>query len=145
MSSNFNINAKKKAQGSFITLLSIFIVGCSSAPREITAKIPLLENQDVMMNFSLVDEQYWSIFENDVITQIQYQTKMAQLDTSYTSALGLHCRTLTYQSPLKDSSVINRVVCREGTQTENASPWYMTNALVEDHTLLHNSQLSGVQ
>ncbi|MGF1697512.1 hypothetical protein L4C54_17765 [Vibrio lamellibrachiae] len=134
----------------FISIVSLFLAGCSSAPREITAQVPLLDDQKITQNFIVTDSSYWSMFANNAISQVQYQQQSVQLGATYTSALGLHCRSFHAINNQQDTVMSNRVVCREvqsleNTQSNEKSPWYMTNALVEAHAPKSNAQLNGAQ
>ncbi|OIQ25363.1 hypothetical protein [uncultured Vibrio sp.] len=154
MLSLVNIKYDIKSSYLIVSLCSVFLTGCSTAPREVSANIPLLEMENITKNVIVTDNHYWSLFENNATSTINFQQQNVQLGTPYKSALGLHCRSLHSASNVMDSTLSNRVVCRDAQapnqkSDSSESPWYLSNALVDSYiqqpSQKNNDQLNGAQ
>lgn len=116
----------KHIRNTSLLILTVGLTACVSPPRNVDAEIPLVTPSSFVSS-ELVPSQYWSILDNPLETQFTYQDYLVQMSAPYESALGAHCRLLTFS---QDNSIAGtRVTCGKHSNQGNKSLWFLTKDL----------------
>lgn len=122
-----------------ISALSVLLLSaCSSQPRQVQASLPLVSEQFAPIG-SPISSQYWSSLNIENTTSIPHPQYSILAQPSYTSALGITCRTLSITPLAELNSVsttpITRTACQQMTQDENGKlipGWFLVKDIVEN-------------
>lgn len=121
----FNMN--KKLILCCVSLLGL--TACSSAPRQVTASVPLVLTAAKPIGQKL-PAKYSAELENSENAQLNHPDYSIQLGPFYTSSLGRDCRDLTIHDQAGDKSL--RVVCAEKQPSSDQSrDWYLIPNIVQ--------------
>lgn len=116
--------------------LFIFIVGltgCASPPRLVDAEIPLVAPRSYVST-ELIPSRYWSTLDNSLETQFTYKDYLIQMSAPYDSALGTHCRSLTFYLDGQTSGT--RVACAKKSKQAYKSLWFLTKDILNKHSVV---------
>ncbi|MGL6260688.1 hypothetical protein [Vibrio sp. WXL210] len=117
---------------------ALLLSACSSQPRQVQASLPLVSEQLAPIG-TPISSQYWSSLNIEYATSISHPQYTILAQPSYTSALGITCRTLSI-TPLAElnsisTTPITRTACQQTTQDENGKSttgWFLVQDIVEN-------------
>ncbi|MDA0420480.1 hypothetical protein O7R09_06825 [Vibrio alginolyticus] len=117
-----------------IVSIAFVLTACTSKPREVNAKIPLVSQSSIEVSGKIISEKYWPILSNPSASYLQHSSASIYLGKPYTSALGNQCRTLDVTQADQKSV---HIACLFTTMDDQAGQWYITPDIVEDASLLN--------
>ncbi len=110
-------------------LIILFLIGCSSKPREVKANIDLVEKQTNVLGKKM-PAKYRSELESSSETKLTHSDYDIEMGPFFISALGQDCRSLSIVD--KSQQVYVRVVCAEKRQyKEQVRVWLVMPDVVQ--------------
>lgn len=114
----------------FFPILSIglMLAGCSNAPRQVEASIPLVSSQELKVG-TLIPSKYSDLLDSSNTTYLPNDDYQVVVDKPFTSSLGYECRPL--QITDSAGNIQKRIACASEEQTQNLSrDWYLIPNIV---------------
>ena len=103
--------------------------GCSSAPRQVNATVPLVPVV-VQPVGQVVEQKYYALLNDSLTTKLPHSDYSIQVGPYFLSSLGKQCRSLNIHD--NDGNKQQRVVCLEsGVDNANSSSWYLVPNIVQ--------------
>lgn len=113
-------------------LCTVFISGCSSPPRQVTASVPLVSFSQAKPNKVEIPTMYWSVLSDSKQTSLQHDKYSVKMSDIYMSALGFSCRELVLVD--KANKAEKRTACKIPFINENNNAdeaWFMEKQIIE--------------
>ncbi|MFV8386974.1 hypothetical protein ACNO5E_23005 [Vibrio parahaemolyticus] len=118
--------------------LLLVLSGCSNAPREVNASLPLVNKSTQALGKPIPASLWQQLDEEDLLEQsseVMYKQYRIEMSPSYMSALGHTCRVLDfYQEGIKMSSRVACKVAASSSSNETNQPWFLVKDIVKDAT-----------
>lgn len=116
----------------FSMLVSGFLVGCSSQPRQVEASLPLVKQQIIPIGKKL-PAKYRQQLEDHSTKWLIHKDYDIEMGAFYTSSLGNDCRKLNVRTIEKVT--VQRIACAEKSQYEGqVRAWYLVPDIVQSAT-----------
>lgn len=118
--------------------LVIAISGCSHTPREVEAKVALVEAENIQYQ-EAIPRKYWASLDHPSTTQVNASGMLIQIGSPYTSGLGQECRELQMTTELNENRTriaCAKIVTTDSNSTKTEKAWFLTDDIVESSTII---------
>ncbi|MFL9806320.1 hypothetical protein AB6D40_022715 [Vibrio cyclitrophicus] len=126
--------------------LLLVLSGCSNAPREVNASLPLVNKSTQALGKPIPASLWSQLEEEDLLSassRVRYKHYTIEMSPSYISALGHTCRVLDFYQDedqtqgVGGTKVSTRVACKAATSpttNETHQPWFLVKDIIKDAT-----------